>query len=90
MRQAMRLEPVLITQLIAAVLALAVAFGVPVTDDQRRAILEVVGIVVALFLGGAVVARSKAYAPATVDRLAEVAYRDGFDAATERRMEAGR
>ena len=90
MGQAMRLEPVLITQLVAAILSLAVAFGAPITDDQRQAVLQVVGIVVAIFLGGAVVARSKAYAPATVDRLAEVAYRDGFDAATERRMEAGR
>ena len=73
----MNLEPVLFTQLVAAVLALAVAFGVPVTEEQRQAILQVVGIVVAIFLGGAVVARSKAYAPNTVQRIAAEAWEDG-------------
>lgn len=74
----MNLEPVLFTQLVAALLALAVAFGVPVTEEQRQAILQVVGIVVAIFLGGAVVARSKAFAPATVDRLTAEAYEQGI------------
>ena len=77
MHRLMSLEPVLVTQLVAAVLALLVAFGIPVTDEQRQAILQVVGIVVSIFLGGAVVARSRAYAPATVDRLTADAYEQG-------------
>ena len=77
MHRLMSLEPVLVTQLVAAILALAVAFGVPVTDEQRQAILQVVGIVVSIFLGGAVIARSRAVAPATVDRLTAEAYEQG-------------
>lgn len=81
MKNAMQFEPVLITQLCAAILALAIAFGVPITDDQRQAVLQVVTIVVTIFLGGAMVARSKAYAPNTVDRLTTDAYRKGYEAA---------
>ena len=80
MHRLMQLEPVLVTQLVASVLALAVAFGVPVTEEQRQAILQVVGIIVAIFLGGAVVARSKAYAPATVEREKAAAYEQGVQA----------
>lgn len=78
MKTAMNLEPVLVTQLVAAILSLAVAFGAPITDDQRQAVLQVVGIVVAIFLGGAVVARSHAYAPATVQQVAAEAYEQGL------------
>lgn len=77
----MQVEPVLVTQLVAAILALAVAFGVPVTDEQRQAILQVVGIVVSIFLGGAVIARSKAWAPASVERATAEAYEQGIKAA---------
>ena len=74
----MQVEPVLVTQLVAAVLSLVVAFGVPVTDEQRQAILQVVGIVVSIFLGGAVVARSRAWAPASVERAKAQAYEQGL------------
>lgn len=78
MRGAMNLEPVLVTQLIAAILSLAVAFGAPITDEQRQAVLQVVGIVVAIFLGGAVVARAHAYAPDTVRKVEALAYQRGI------------
>lgn len=84
MRDIMKFEPVLITQLCAAIIALAIAFGAPITEEQRQAVLQVVSIVVAIFLGGAVVARSKAYAPNTVDRLTSQAYQQGYDAAVYR------
>lgn len=77
MHRLMQVEPVLVTQLVAALLALAVAFGIPVSDEQRQAILQVVGIVVSIFLGGAVVARSQAWAPASVDRATQMAYEQG-------------
>lgn len=77
MKDAMNVEPVLVTQLVAAMLSLAVAFGAPITDDQRQAVLQVVGIVVAIFLGGAWVARSHAYAPNTVQQVAAEAYEKG-------------
>ena len=46
-------EPVILTNAAAAVIALAVAFGLPVTPDQKVAILGVVGLV------ATVVARSQ-------------------------------
>lgn len=49
----LRREPVLIANAVTAVVALAVAFGVPVTPEQRAAI---VGLVVVV---GSIVARSK-------------------------------
>ncbi len=42
-------EPVLVTTLIGAVIALLVAFGLNVTDDQKVAIIGVVAAVLALF-----------------------------------------
>ena len=43
-------EPVIVTALVAAVLNLAVVFGVPVDDGQKAAILAVVNAVLALFV----------------------------------------
>ena len=80
MHRLMQVEPVLVTQLVAAILALAVAFGAPINDEQRQAVLQVVGIVVSIFLGGAVIARSKAYAPVTVEREKAMAYEQGVQA----------
>lgn len=80
MHRLMQVEPVLVTQLVAAILALAVAFGAPINDEQRQAVLQVVGIVVSIFLGGAVIARSRAYAPATVEREKAAAYEQGVQA----------
>ena len=42
-------EPVLVTTLVGAVIGLAVVFGVPITDDQKTAIVLVVTAVLALF-----------------------------------------
>lgn len=50
-------EPVLLTGLVTAIVALVIAFGVPISADQKAAIVGVVTAIVAL-LGGAVT-RSK-------------------------------
>lgn len=60
------------TSLGAAVLALLFAFGVPIDDDQKAAILTVLSIVGPLVAG--YVARRWAYAPAT----ARARYWDGY------------
>ena len=51
----------------AALLALLVAFGLPVDDDQQGAILGFVAVVAPIAV--AYVGRSKVYAPATVAKL---------------------
>lgn len=64
-------EPVLsvgaITAGVSALIALLVAFGVDLTADQRTAILGVVAVAAPIVVG--VLARRKAYSPATVARL---------------------
>jgi len=70
----MQIEPVLVTQLIAAVIALAVAFGVPITDEQRTAVLQVTGVVVAIFVGGGLVARANSYSERQAAEIAATAY----------------
>jgi hypothetical protein len=55
----MQIEPVLVTQLISAVLALAVAFGAPITEDQRNAVLAVTAACVAIFFGGGLPTRQE-------------------------------
>lgn len=64
------------TSLGAAVLALLFAFGVPIDDDQKAAILTVLSIVGPLIAG--YVARRWAYAPATVRELGTARYFDGL------------
>src|SRR5699024_10895655 len=60
-------EPVILTDVVTAVVALAVAFGVPVSADQKAAIIGVVVAVVAL--AGGAVARKQV----TPDRKTDVA-----------------
>ncbi len=64
-------EPLLtvggIGALVSAVIALIVAFGVPLSDGQTVAILGVVAVVAPFVV--AAVGRGKVYAPATVRRL---------------------
>ncbi|MEV6801323.1 hypothetical protein AB0M91_23695 [Micromonospora rifamycinica] len=64
-------EPLLtvgsLTALVTAVLALVVAFGLPVSDDQQTAILGVVAVVAPLVVMA--VGRSRVWSPATVARL---------------------
>lgn len=62
-------EPVLVTNLIAAVIAVLVAFQVPVTPDQQKAILTLVAAIVAIYAAAAGVARSRVYSPRTVRRM---------------------
>jgi len=50
-------EPAIVTGVVTAVIVLAVAFGVPISDDQKSAILGLVSAV--LMLAGAGVVRGK-------------------------------
>lgn len=73
----MKFEPVLINQLIASGLSLVVAFGLPVSDDQRQAILQFAGVVIAIFLGGGLISRAMVWSPASVEREVTEAYYSG-------------
>jgi hypothetical protein len=42
-------EPVVVTTLVGAVISLLVVFGVPISDDQKTAIVGVIVAVLALF-----------------------------------------
>jgi hypothetical protein len=42
-------EPVLLTTLVATVIGLLIAFGVPISDDQKTAVLLVVTAIAAIF-----------------------------------------
>lgn len=61
----MKFEPVInravVSTLAAAILTTLVAFNVPITSDQRTALLGLVAAVCAIFFGGAIVARSEVY-----------------------------
>jgi len=65
----MQIEPVMVSQLLAAVFTLLVAFGVPMTPEQRAAVMQVVAAVLPILVATGLLARSKAYAPATVERI---------------------
>ena len=69
MKHLMQIEPVLVSNLVAAVIALAVAFNAPITQGQQQAIMALVAAIVAIFMGGAVVARNRVYSPATMKRI---------------------
>lgn len=69
MHRMMQIEPVMVSQVIAAILTLLVAFGVPMTPEQRQAVLQVVAAVLPILVATGLLARSKAYAPATVERI---------------------
>ena len=49
-------EPALIVGVVTAVIVLLVAFGVPISEDQRAAVVGVTAAVLALFGGGVAVA----------------------------------
>ncbi len=65
------ITPAQIVALIAAVIALAVAFGAPISTEQREAILAFVGVIAAVLIhsdakirnGRAAIAASKPPAP---------------------------
>lgn len=67
----MQHEPVVIMALVGAVVGLLVAFNVPISDEQSSAIMRFAEAVLPFLPGviGALVARSFAFAPATVRRI---------------------
>ncbi|MBA3555124.1 MAG: hypothetical protein H0W29_10250 [Gemmatimonadales bacterium] len=71
-------EPVLISGVVAALLTLLAAFGVPLANDQRESILAFVAA--ALAVAGAVVARSQVTPVATVRGLRAASYDSGVEA----------
>lgn len=69
MKRLMDVEPVMVTNAVAAVLALLVAFGAPITPEQQQAVLGVTAAIIAIYFGQAVVARNRVYSPRTMRRL---------------------
>lgn len=61
-------EPLLstgtVTAVVSGIIALGVAFGLNLSDDQRGAILTIVGVLAPIVV--AVIARNKVFSPATV------------------------
>lgn len=76
----MQTEPLItigsITGIVAAVIALLVAFNVSITEAQTTAILGVVAVVAPFIV--AFVGRGKVFAPATVKRIEQKAYTEGL------------
>lgn len=60
-------EPALITGFVSAVMILLVAFGVPITDDQRTAVLGLFAAGVAL--AGSILVRAKSTPNSRVDAI---------------------
>lgn len=54
-------EPALINSAIAAVLALIIAFGAPITNEQRDAVLACTGVIVLIIFGQGVATRAAVY-----------------------------
>lgn len=73
-------EPALITGLATALVAVLVAYGAPITDEQTRATVAFVGIVFAFVQ--AVATRSFVSSPATVARIEAQAAADVANAYT--------
>ncbi len=69
----MRNEPALIIGAVTAIIALAIAFGAPVTQQQQESI---VGAVIAL-IPVVLAIRQSVFAPATVERIEAQAARTG-------------
>ena len=69
-------EPVistaLVTALVTAVLGALVAFGVPLSDDQRNAILGLTAALMAIIVGSGVFARNFVYSRDSVQELTGV------------------
>lgn len=65
----MRKNPAIWISLIAALLALAVSFGVRISQTQSEAILNLAPVLIALIIGGAGAAiRANVYSPESVDK----------------------
>lgn len=68
-----KFEPVLNATILSAgataIITCLVAFNVPITNDQRGALLGLVGVIIAIFFGGGVIARSNVVPVAKVERI---------------------
>jgi len=58
-----------ISAAVAAILGLAAAFGLPLTDGQQNAILTAIAPVVVIIVIATAAIRSKVYSPASVDAI---------------------
>jgi hypothetical protein len=65
----MQVEAVMVSQLIAAILTLLVAFGAPMTEEQRKAVLQVVGAVLPILMASGVLARSQVWSRSSVEKI---------------------
>lgn len=66
----MNTEPTLIIGLIRAVMAVLVAFGIDITEDQQVSLITLAGSLIAVIsLGLTLWNRQAVFAPATVNRL---------------------
>lgn len=79
-----KFEPVLnsftISTLVTAVIAVCVAFNVPITDEQRNALLALVAAICVVFGLGATVARNNVYPVEKVeDEIVPEAFRAGVN-----------
>ena len=71
-------EPARVVAFVTAILAVAAAFGLPITDDQQ--VKTIAAVAAALFLlGSAEVTRSQVSSPATVSREKAASFSNGFD-----------
>lgn len=70
-----------LTAAATAILALLVAYGFDVSDQQQQAILGVVAVAAPIIAG--IVTRSSVWAPASVEAVKQDAYRAGLDDATD-------
>jgi hypothetical protein len=76
-----KFEPVINAQIlsafVSAIITCLVAFNVPITQDQRNALLALAGVIIAIFFGGGVIARSNVTPNAKVERLINEAKIEG-------------
>lgn len=81
----MKTEPAItvasITAAVTAILALLVAYGFDVSDEQQQAILGIVAVLAPIIVG--IVTRQNVWAPASVGTVKQDAYRAGLNDATD-------
>lgn len=65
----MNVEAVMVSQFIAAILVLAVAFGVPMTQDQRDAVMQVVAATLPILVAAGLVSRSQVWSRSSVEKI---------------------
>lgn len=69
MKSLWNVEAVMVSQLIAAILMLLVAFGVPMTEQQRQAVMQVIGAVLPILVAAGVLARSQVWSRSSVEKI---------------------